>query len=279
MVKANLTEGNILRQLIDMALPMAFGIFAIIGFNLVDTFFVARLGNVELAAITFTFPFPLLIGSVAFGIGAAVSSFVSRALGAGDQHIVKKITSDAIFLGVILALTISIIGVVTIDLVFKALGADQQTLLHIKSYMNIWYFNLPFIVIPMIGNNAIRAMGNTRFPAMVMAVAGLVNVILDPLLIFGYIGFPKLGLQGAAIATVISRIFTMVAALYVLHYKYKVLISPFARMKCVVNSWIDISKLALPAFLKNLVTPIAMAVITKMVANYGSDVVAGFEIL
>ncbi len=278
MVKANLTQGHILKQLISLALPMAFGVFAIIGFNLVDTFFVARLGNTELAAITFTFPFPLLIGSVAFGIGAAVSSFVSRALGAGDYKVVKAFTTDSLLLGVILALIISFIGILTIDPIFRALGAGEDTLPHIKSYMNIWYFNLPFIVIPMIGNNAIRAMGNTRFPAMVMAVAGLVNALLDPLLIFGLLGFPKLGLQGAAIATVISRIFTLMASIYVLHFKYQVLINPFTRFRETLSNWKAIAALAFPAFLTNLVNPIAMAVVTKMVSRYGSDVVAGFGV-
>ncbi|WP_127718196.1 MATE family efflux transporter [Halobacteriovorax sp. HLS] len=277
-MKARLTQGDISKQLIDLAIPMILGVFSIIIFNIVDTYFIGKLGTRELAAIAFTFPIPLIVGSVAFGIGIAATSFVSMALGSGRADQVANFATDSLSMVVILGIILLIIGELTIRPLFLFMGASEDLIPLIKEYMMIWYASIPLIVVPMTGNSIIRAMGNTKFPAIVMTVAGVVNFIFDPLLIFGIGPFPALGLKGAAIATAIARFFTFLAAMYFLHYKYKVLVNPFRGFNKVIGNWIRISQVAIPAFLNNLINPIAMFVLTKLVAKHGENVVAGFGV-
>jgi putative MATE family efflux protein len=277
-MKANLTQGDIPKQLTELAVPMILGVFSIIIFNIVDTFYIGKLGSRELAAIAFTFPIPLIVGSVAFGIGIAATSFVSMALGSGKSDEVSCYATDSLSMVVILGVLLTIIGELTIEPLFKFMGASNDLIPLIKEYMIIWYMTIPLIVIPMTGNSIIRAMGDTKFPAMIMMVAGVVNFIFDPLLIFGIGPFPAMGLRGAAYATAISRFFTFLAAMYVLHCRYKVLKNPFRKLNDTLSNWIKISQVAIPAFLNNLINPIAMFVLTKLVAKHGENVVAGFGV-
>nr|WP_281291157.1 polysaccharide biosynthesis C-terminal domain-containing protein [Hyella patelloides] len=105
------------------------------------------------------------------------------------------------------------------DPLFTALGAGSEVLPFVRQYMQVWYIGMVFLVIPMVGNSAIRAAGNTLTPSSIMTFAAGFNILLDPLLIFGLWGFPELGLTGAAWATVISRAMTLVASLLVLKFK------------------------------------------------------------
>lgn len=277
-MKANLTQGDIPKQLTTLAVPMVLGVFSIIIFNIVDTYFIGKIGPRELAAVAFTFPIPLIVGSVAFGIGIAATSFVSMSLGSGKSDQVANFATDSLSLVVLLGIILTIVGELTIRPLFLFMGASEDLIPLIKQYMVIWYTSIPLIVIPMTGNSIIRAMGDTKFPAMVMGVAGIVNFIFDPLLIFGIGPFPELGLRGAALATAISRFFTFIAALYVLHFRYKVIVNPFRGFKEVTSNWIKIGSVAVPAFLNNLINPIAMFVLTKLVAKHGEKVVAGFGV-
>ncbi len=277
-MKAQLTQGDIPKQLVSLAGPMIFGVFSIIIFNLVDTYFIGKLGHRELAAAAFTFPIPLIVGAVAFGVGIAATSFVSMALGSGRSDEVSRYATDSISMVVILGIILMIIGKLTIKPLFLFMGAPEDLIPLIAEYMDVWYLSIPLIVVPMTGNSVIRAMGNTKFPAMIMCVAGVANFIFDPLLIFGIGPFPEMGLKGAAVATAISRFFTLIAAIYVLRKKYNVLTSPFIPMRRLLDNWRKITQVAFPAFLNNLVNPIAMFVLTKLVASHGEIVVAGFGV-
>lgn len=193
MRHATLVEGNIKKQLFQMTWPMIFGMLGLVVFNLVDTYFIGQLGVKQLAAMGFTFPVVTLINSFALGLGIGTSALVSRALGQGNHDQAARITTDSLVLAILLAACISIVGLLTIDPVFNMLGAEEDVLFYIKQYMSIWYMGSVFVVIPMVGNNAIRATGDTRTPALVMVVAGLSNAIMDYLLIFGIGIFPKVG--------------------------------------------------------------------------------------
>ncbi|EQC52224.1 MATE family efflux transporter [Bacteriovorax sp. DB6_IX] len=277
-LKANLTSGDVLQHLISLTLPMSFGVFTIIGFNLADTFFVGQLGSTELAAMAFTFPIPMIVGSISFGIGSATSSFTARAIGSGNVEKVKDYTTYSLLLAILIVSMVAIFGFLTIEQQFRLMGADDTVMPYIKEYMSIWYLSTPFIVIPMAGNSVIRSLGDTKSPAVVMTVAGLVNIILDPILIFGLGPIPAMSLKGAAIATTISRILTLVASLHMLHFKYGVLKNPFSSLSKVLHVWKNIISLAIPATLTNVINPLSIAVVTKMVSSYGNKVVAGFGV-
>ncbi len=210
---------------------------AIILFNFVDTIFVGRLGTKHLAAMSFTFPVVFTIQSLALGLSVGTTSVISRAIGAGDHEDVRRLTTHALVLSVSLVTILALTGLFTIDPLFTLLGATPEILPLIRQYMVPWYFGVGFVVVPMVGNGAIRATGDTKTPSYVMMVAGLANVILDPLLIFGIGPFPRMELQGAAIATVIARALTFIAAIWVLRYREKILEFTVHGMAVILDSW------------------------------------------
>ena len=201
----NLIEGDIKKQLFNLAWPMFLGMMGIVVFNLVDTYFVGKLGVHQLAAMSFSFPVIMLINSLSQGIGIGTSSLISRNIIATSRNKVKLMASRALLLGVIVVVIFVMVGMFTILPTFTALGAKDDILKYVYDYMSIWYLGVPFVVFPMIGNNIVRATGDTFTPGMIMVSSGIVNVILDPLLIFGYGPFPEMGIKGAALATVIAR--------------------------------------------------------------------------
>jgi putative MATE family efflux protein len=273
-----LVEGPIGRQLVKLTIPMIFGLVGIIAFNLVDTFFIGRLGAKELAALSFTFPVVMVIGSLALGLGAGASAVISRAIGEGDTPKVRRLTTDSLALSLLLVGVVSAIGFLTIDPLFTALGATPELLPLIREYMVIWYPGMVFVVVPMVGNNAIRATGDTKTPGIIMLIAGIVNGIMDPLLIFGPGPFPRLELAGAAIATVIARAITLMVAIWVLGYRDKMLTAKIASLRAVYDSWKSILYIALPTAGTRVIVPFSIGVLTRLLASYGPEAVAGFGV-
>jgi len=274
--KAQLTDGPVGRILLSMTGPMIVGMFALVAFNLADAFFVAQLGTPQLAAMSFTFPVVMFLGSIAIGLGIGTASVLSRAIGRGDTMRVRRIATDSLALAFLVVLVCSFFGMLTIDPLFRLLGAGPDLLPFIRDYMIIWYSGMAFLVVPMVGNNAIRATGDTRTPSVIMVIAALLNVALDPILIFGLFGMPRLEMAGAALATVITRALTLVLALAVLHFREGLLDLRRPHWKEVWASWREVLFIAIPAGSTNLLTPVSQAVITRIMAGFGPAVVAGF---
>ncbi|NER45218.1 MAG: MATE family efflux transporter [Symploca sp. SIO1A3] len=277
-IKQTLIEGSVSWHLIKLTIPMIWGIFAVIAFSLIDTYFVAQLGTKPLAAMSFTFPVVSALGSLALGLGVGASSIIARAIGEGDRNKVQRFTTDSLTLSLLIVGIFIVLGLTTIKPLFTALGAESDVLPLIQDYMQIWYWGMIFLVVPMVGNNAIRASGNTKVPSLIMTVAAGINIALDPLFIFGLGGLPRLELQGAAIATVIARATTLLASLLFLHYRERMLCFNLPKLEVVLNSWKKILHVGLPAAGTSLITPISIGLITSIIAAYGPIAVAGFGI-
>lgn len=274
----NLTENSIPKSIMSMTFPMMIGMISIFAFNLIDTFFIAKLGTTPLAAMSFTLPVVMLQGAISMGLGVGASAVISQAIGKNDSNLVKRLTTDALFLSLSLVIAVVIIGLLTIDPLFSALGASGTHLELVKEYMFIWYLGVPFVVIPMVGNNAIRATGNSFIPSMIMVLGVVINIILDPLLIFGIWIFPEWGLKGAAIATVIARAISFVVSLCFLHFKFNMLTARIESLSHIVASWKKILFIAVPAALTQLLPPLSMAFLTKLISTYGEDAIAALGV-
>ncbi len=272
--KATLTEGSVGKTLIRLTVPMAVGVFSITAFSFANTFFIAQLGVEELVAISFTFPVVMVFGSIAMGVGTGTASVVSRAIGRGEETAVRRFTTDSLLLALLSVMALCVIGLLTIDQLFIALGAKTNTLPLIRQYMTIWYPGMLFIIVPMVGNHAIRATGDTKYPSLIMMVVAGVNVALDPLLIYGLAGFPRLELTGAAIATVIARALACIASLSILHFRERMLDFSMPRLADVLDSWRQVLWIGLPTALTNLLTPISMGIVTRLTAQFGQTAVA-----
>jgi len=275
---ARLTEGPVQKTLIRLTLPMMFGMLGIVIFNLSDTFFVGQLGTNQLAALSFTFPVVLVISSLAMGLGVGASAVISRAIGEGDHHKVQRLTTDSLLLAVLIVIGFVTLGSFTIESLFRALGATSRIMPYIKVYMRIWYFGMPFVVVPMVGNNAIRATGDAKTPSIIMLIAVCVNTVLDPLLIFGIGPFPELGIKGAAIATIISRFTTFSVAIWILAKREKMIKFEIPKIAEIITSWKRVLFIGVPIAGARIIVPITIGVITKIVSTYGVTAVAGFGV-
>ncbi len=273
---ARLTEGSIPRHLVTMTLPMIWGILAIISFNLVDTYFVARLGPRALAALSFTFPVVMAFISIGIGLGAGTSSVLARAVGAGDLARARRLATDAMSFAFLLVSVLALCGIATIDPLFRLLGAEAELMPLIRDYMVIWYLGIVFMIVPMVGTGAMRAMGDSRLAGIVLGGGALLNILLDPILIFGLFGLPRLELQGAALASVIARALTFALTVWALSAKYRLITHPWPGLRPLLGSWRAILHVGLPAAGTNAIIPVATGVVVAMLAQFGEATVAGF---
>lgn len=277
--KGNLVEGDIARHLIRLTIPMTWGILAIISGQLINTFFVGLLGTQELAAISFTFPVTYGFFAFTIGFSIATSSVLSRLIGEGKPDVLHRVTTHTLLFSFLVCFTLSIIGYLCSDSIFHALGARDEMMTLIHQYMSVWFIGAVTISMPVVGNAAIRATGDTLSAAIIMTLCAVINAALDPLLIFGLWGFPKMGVQGAAVATVIANTVCMLAGLYIIHRQKKLTdlkyLTDFSEFG---NSVRRIIVIALPAGISNIIPSVVNAAITRLLALSGPASVAAFGI-
>jgi putative MATE family efflux protein len=275
---ANLLNNDIALTLRNMTLPMIIGMVILMTFGLVDTFFIGLLGTQELAAISFTFPVTFTVISLNIGLGIGTSAIIAKLLGSKQHKQAKETATGALMLTMVLAIVLAIIGVLTIEPVFKVMGADKDQLVFIQEYMLVWYAAGVFLAMPMVGNSVLRAYGDTKTPSYVMAFGGLINVILDPILIFGWGPIPAFGIQGAAIATLTAWAVGLFFILYVLAVKRKLIEPKLLNWQQLKRSTGGILKIGLPAAGANMLTPISAGIVTSIVAGYGPQAVAAWGV-
>lgn len=276
--KQDLTKGPVAVNLRRQGTPFAFGLVAIFSFEAADLFFISRLGDVPLAAISFTMPVIWLIYGIGIGFEAGAASCVSRAVGRNDQNQARRLTTDTVMLGVLVAMLLCVGGLATIDAVFALLGATPDVMPLIREYMRTWYWVAPVDMALWISLASIRARGNTLLESKVITVAALLNLLLDPILIFGMFGFPRMEIQGAALATVLATGIMLLFTLAYLHFKLRVYASPFAKFRVVMESWRHMLHIGIPAMITNAIIPVSSGIVVAMIAGYGVDAVAGFGV-
>jgi len=262
-----------------MSIPSGLGILSLLIFNLADTYFVSLLGTNQLAALSFTFPVTFIIMSVMIGLGSGLSSSLARLIGKGDNDNdnISAYTVNGLLLGFLITALLSTVGYLTISPLFNMLGAEQQLLPYITDYVSVWYIAILFLVVPLMGNSALRATGNTKFPSLVMAVAGLINVILDPMFIFGWWFIPAMGIQGAAIATLISWGLSMIASIILLMRSQ--LVSSFTFIPAyTLTVWRRVLRVGRPAALSQMINPLGNAILMALLASYEAAAVAAFGV-
>jgi putative MATE family efflux protein len=181
----------------------------------------------------------------------------------------KRTATDGILLSVLLVVIISIAGLLTLDPLFRLLGASGEVLKQVKEYMFIWYLGSIAVIMPPVGDSCLRAIGDMIRPLIVMMVCAVMNFILDPILIFGLYGLPAMGIRGAALATVLSRICGMVVTLGFVHFHAGLLELSRPVFREVRDSWARILHVGLPSAMTQLLPPLTRGIVTKMAAAAG----------
>lgn len=276
--KGDLTTGPIPRHLVRLTLPMIWGILAVISVQLVDTYFIALLGTTELAGISFTFPVTMLISHLVFGMNVAISSVVSRMIGEKKADDAKRVTLHALMMALLVSGFVSLTCYTLLQPIFRLLGAQDTVMPVILEYMPLWLVASAILALPVSGNSAMRAAGDTFIPAVIMITLALINMILDPILIFGLLGAPALGVKGAAMATLTAYCIGAVMGLYALVFRKKLVPADGFHLRHFGDSVRRLAVIAVPAGITNTIMPITNAVIIALLAVHGEEVVAAFGV-
>ncbi|MGB2060600.1 MATE family efflux transporter [uncultured Alcanivorax sp.] len=253
---------------------MALGVMSLLGFYLVDSIFVARLGTAPLAAQSFTFPLAFLVIGVQVGIGIAIAALISRAIGAGQQDQANRLgalvlTGGGLLLGVLLLLLWLLQAPA-----FSLIGASDAIRELIRPYWAIQVLAMWVGGVLYFGYSLFRAHGNTRFPGLMMVLTSLLNLMLDPILIFGVGDWDGFGLPGAALASLLA--FAIGLGIQVLALRGKGWVQRHGMLvQMRVSAW-PFAQIAGPAMISQLMPPLAAMLATALVARAGDQAVAAW---
>ncbi len=273
------TKGSIPLALTILAIPMILEMSMEALFAIVDTFFVAKLGAAAVAVVGLTESVLALVYAVAMGLSIGATATVSRRFGEKDFDGAARAATHVVYLGVFVSLVMGVIGVVFAGDIYRLLGAEEDVLAIGLPFMQIMFGTSAVIVFLFLLNGIFRGVGDAAIALRVLVVANGLNIILDPLLIFGIAFFPEMGVTGAAVATVIGRAAGVVYAAWALFGRSN------GRLQVRAEHWkLDtgllwsISRLSGTGVLQLLVTTATWSVLVTIVAVFGSVAIAGYQI-
>lgn len=274
----DLTSGPVWRNLVRLAGPMLFGIAAVMSVQLVDTYFVGKLGTDPLAALSFAFPVALTLASLSIGLSAGAASVVSRAVGRGHRRRTRRLATDSLVLTVVVIAVLTGVGLLTLAPILRLLGAEGEILDMAMRYMRIWYLSLPFLVVTMVSNAMTRANGDAFWPSAIMISSAVLNVIATPILVFGAGPVPALGIEGAALGTLFARVVSCGLALYLVIVFDRLIVLARRGFRRFFQSAGRVLGIGIPAAIGNASNPLGIAVATAVIAVLGSETVAAFGV-
>ncbi|EBA14062.1 MATE family efflux transporter [Roseobacter sp. CCS2] len=257
-----------------MSTTWAIGLFAIFIVDLVDVFFIALLGQPALAAAVGFAGVGIFFGSaICIGIAISIGTLVAQLLGEGDEAAARRLATHGMLYMLVWSVPITILTVVFAEGIMQFLGARGETLAFAVTYFTIVGASLPLLGIAMAGTAILRSAGDAKLAMWSTISGGVVNAVLDPILIFGV----GMGLSGAAIASVISRIVVVAVAIFGLIRKHDLL----GRID-TSQIWSDfkqLNKIAVPSVITNLSGPIGASYATMQMAKFGTDAVAAASVI
>lgn len=206
----------ILKLVVSMSLPAMFSMLIQAMYNIVDSIFVSRLGEDALTAVSLAFPIQILMIAIAVGTGIGINSLISRRLGEGNREEANSAATHGILLGVFNGLLFALLGILFSRAFFNAFTDDLSLIdLGYNYAIIVTTFSIG-IFIQITIEKTLQATGNMLYPMISQLIGAVINIILDPILIFGLLGLPALGIKGAAIATVIGQNIAMLFALFII---------------------------------------------------------------
>ena len=270
------TEGPVGRHLLKLGSFMAMGTVTINIAQVAEAIYLGMLGTEALAAIGFAFPITITLFAFAGGIGSGASSVIARAMGRGDRKRAAILVTHAQILTILLGLVLGFAGINYSNEIVSALGAKDRVLELTIEYLEVYMLGFPFFMLSMVGSTLLRATGSAASPGIIMSVGSVLQVLLAPLLIFGWdlLGVPALGIAGAAWAYFASRSLSVLLYVWML-YRAELMNN---NINGVTESWKDIMHVGGPAIASGLVMPVSMLIITKLLAGHGHEVVAGYNV-
>ncbi len=265
-----LEEAGVASALLKLGIPTMVGMLISALYNAIDAYFVGGLGMSQMGAVSVVFPIVQIIIGLGMMFGAGASSYISRLLGKGANEQADKTASTSLFSGLLVGAIIIIGIMVFLDPVLTALGSTETILPYARAYAKIYVTGSIINVFTVMMNNLLTAQGATKFTMKAMLTGSIVNVILDPIMIYGM----DLGIEGAAIATVISLCINM--ALYIGYIAKKKGVLKFSVRNIAPSKTIyaEVLKIGIPVLLFQLLASTAMGSINTAAKPYGDFAVA-----
>jgi len=271
--KVNQFIKNPKKALWTLSLPIVVGMMVQTLYNVVDTAYIGRLGADAIAALTFSFPLFFVLIAINSGISAGVNSLISRFLGEKDKKSAENAALHGIIISIISAIIICVIGLIFLRPLFILFGATENVMNLAISYMSIILYGVIVMFPSFILNSIFAAQGDTRTPMEMQIIGLIINMILDPIFIYGL----RLGVKGAAIATIISMSVTLILFIYHLEkrshlrIKWKYLNFSYDLIKKIFN-------VGMPAAITLLLGSVALIATNKFMSHFGTEYVAAFGI-
>ncbi|MBN2127423.1 MAG: MATE family efflux transporter [Candidatus Diapherotrites archaeon] len=280
MKKRDLTEGSIAKNLFFLAGPIVLGMFLQSAYNIIDTIFIGMLGANELAAVSITFPVVFIFIALASGLSTGTTIIVSQSIGAKKLNKASNAAEHALFISFFIGIIIAILGILFSEPVFLFMGATPEVLPLTIQYSQLIFIGFIFMFTGFIAQGILQAEGDSSTPLKINIVSVLLNVVLDAVLIFGLFGFPALGITGAALATVISRIIaTGLVLLFLIKGKAQTKISLNPKLfKMDFKLIKKLFVLGTPASLGNVLNSIGMILLMSLIGVYGAFAIAAYGI-
>lgn len=265
-----LQEASVASALLKLGIPTMVGMLISALYNAIDAYFVSGLGVSQMGAVSVVFPIVQIVIGLGMMFGAGASSYISRLLGKGDKKQADQTASTALFSSIFVGgATIAII-LMFLDPVLISLGATATILPYARAYARIYVTGSIMNIFNVTMNNILTGQGATKFTMVAMLTGSLTNVVLDPIMIYGM----NLGMEGAAIATVISLSVNMVLYLVYIIRKQGVLRLSFSSITFSRGLYREILKIGIPVLLFQLLASASMGLINMASKPYGDYAVA-----
>ena len=274
-----LLTGSIFRHLFKLATPMIIGFFFITSYNFIDRFFVSRLGDLAVAAIGMAFTVQLIMISLGSGIGVGVNSFISRNLGSKKENVARDAALHTFLLALAIGISFTVIGLLIQKHLFEFLGAKGELLKLIMDYLTIIFIFAPLSLLSMLSSGIFQGWGDTVSPMKFMMIGTVLNLTLDPLLIFGLGPFPEWGISGAALASGIGRSVSLLYMLFVLFVQKRPTQLTFSGFKFSWHIVRGIFQVGLPSSLSQILASVAMGFMFLILKPFGDNARAAYTIV
>lgn len=274
----NITSGSLVKPLFYLSLPVVITNLLMTAYNLVDTFWVGRLSKQALAAITFSYPMVFLFISLGLGVSVAGSVLVAQYEGAGRRDQVEFAASQTLIFTAIVGIILGLIGFFLLTPILKLLGASPEVIPLATEYLQVVTLGLIFMFGYTVFIALMRGFGETLTPMLIMLFTVLLNVFVDPFLIFGWLWFPKMGIQGAAVATIFCRGIGFVIGLWILFTGRKGLNVHLSYMMPDLKFFKKIVDIGVPASVESTGRAVSVNAMLSVVGGFTTSVVAGYGV-
>lgn len=274
----DLTDGSIVRNIWYLALPMMVGNLLQDTFTIVDMIYVGRLGPAALAAVGMSGTIQGMLFTVIFGIYMGTIAAVARFIGAKDTEKAENVAMQSLIMGIFCYVVIAIFGYIFSPAMLKALGAEPDVIQQGVPYMRISFVGSITMILSVIFSAILNAAGDAILPMKVLAVATVTNIILDPIMIFGWLGFPEMGASGSALATVVARGIAVAIVIPVITSGKAIIHLKFSNLKVDFPLMLRIIKIGIYSSIQAVIRNLSALILTRIVAVYGTFAVAAYVI-